>query len=111
MPDLWDTNPDNVFKTPGEQPSPDRQRPRPSQEGEAQGPRRPPPATRLHLIALVILLVAVLLLLVGVMLAPYSNGNLTRQAAWTAFVPVLQRSVGFWGCFKTGGDHDERADG
>jgi len=70
MPDLWDTNPDNVFKTPGEQPSPTasgHDHPKKVRLKDDRGHLRPPAYI---LIALVILLVAVLLLLVGVMLAP-----------------------------------------
>ena len=54
MPDLWDTNPDNVH-------------PKKVRLKDHRGHLQPPAYI---LIALVILLVAVLLLLVGVMLAP-----------------------------------------
>jgi hypothetical protein len=70
MPDLWDPNPDKVFKTPGEQPSPTssgHDHPKKVRLKDHRGHLRPPAYI---LIALVILLVAVLLLLVGVMLAP-----------------------------------------
>jgi len=70
MPDLWDTNPDNVFETPGEQPSPTasgHDHPRKVRLKDHRGHLRPPAYI---LIALVILLVAVLLVLVGVMLTP-----------------------------------------
>jgi hypothetical protein len=70
MPDLWDTNPNSVFKTPGERPSPTagaHDHPKEVRLKDHRGHLRPPAYL---LIALVILLVAVLLLLVGVMLAP-----------------------------------------
>ena len=70
MPDLWDTNPDNVFKAAGEQPAPaasGHDHPKEVRLKDHRGHLRPPAYI---LIALVVVLVAILLLLVGVMLAP-----------------------------------------
>jgi hypothetical protein len=69
MPDLWDTNPDNVFKAAGEQPAPaasGHDLPKEVRLKDHRGLR--PPAY--ILIALVIALVAILLLIAGLMLAP-----------------------------------------
>ena len=71
MPDLWDTNPDHVFATPGEQPDPapngnhDHTKEVPLRDH--RGRLRPPAYI---LIALVIALAAILFLLVGVQFAP-----------------------------------------
>jgi hypothetical protein len=71
MPDLWDTNPENVFDPSGEQPAsgssghdPEVKEVKLKDHG---GHLRPPAYI---LIALVIALVAILLLIAGVMLAP-----------------------------------------
>jgi hypothetical protein len=71
MPDLWDTK---SRTTPSARPmsspnQPQRQQ-RPHQGGAAQGPPRPPPATRLCLDRAGDALVAILLLLAGVLFAP-----------------------------------------
>ena len=71
MPDLWDTNPDNAFSTPDEQPD---SAPNGNNDHTKEVPlwdhrgRLRPPAY--VLIALVIALVAILLLLAGVLFAP-----------------------------------------
>lgn len=70
MPDLWDTNPDNVFKAAGEQPAPGasgHDHPTEVRLKDHRGRLRPPAYI---LLALVIALVATLLLIAGVMLAP-----------------------------------------
>jgi hypothetical protein len=70
MPDLWDTNPDNVFKAAGEQPAPasnGHDHPKEVRLKDHRGHLRSPAYI---LIALVIALVAILLLIAGVMLAP-----------------------------------------
>jgi hypothetical protein len=78
MPDLWDTNPDHVFGTPGEQPDPD---PNPDSK-RSRRPRRPPQEVRLRddrgrllppahlLIALVIAFLSILFLIAGLLFAP-----------------------------------------
>jgi hypothetical protein len=71
MPDLWDTNPDNAFSPPDEQPDP-----APSGHDDSinevqlkdEHGRLPLPAY--ILIALGIAVVAILLVVVGVLLAP-----------------------------------------
>jgi hypothetical protein len=71
MPDLWDTNPDHVFGTPGKQPDPtpngNNDHTKEVRLRDHRGRLRPPAYV---LIALVIALVAILLLLVGVLFAP-----------------------------------------
>jgi hypothetical protein len=69
MPDLWDTNPDNVFDAAGEHPVPaaSGHDPKEMRRKDHRGRLRPPAHI---LIALVIALVAILLLIAGVMLAP-----------------------------------------
>jgi hypothetical protein len=70
MPDLWDTNPDNVFNGPGTKPDPvpngNNDHTKEVTLRDHRGLR--PPAY--VLIALVIALAAVLLLLAGVLFAP-----------------------------------------
>ena len=71
MPDLWDTNPDNIFSGSSKKPDPD---PNGNHDHTKEVPLRDhrgrlrPPAY--VLIALVIALVAILLLLAGVLFAP-----------------------------------------
>ena len=71
MPDLWDTNPDNIFNGPGKKPDPG---PNGNHDHTKEVPLRDhrgrlqPPAY--VLIALVLALVAILLLLAGVLFAP-----------------------------------------
>jgi hypothetical protein len=77
MPDLWDTNPDNVFSPPGEQPNP-----APSGQDNASGQDDHTNQVQLRnerhrlrlpayiLIALGIALAAVLLVIIGLMIAP-----------------------------------------
>jgi hypothetical protein len=72
MPDLWDTNPDSVFSTPGEQPdkapsSHDNDHTEEVLLRDHRGRLRPPAYV---LIALVIALAAILLLIVAVLFAP-----------------------------------------
>jgi hypothetical protein len=69
MPDLWDTNPENVPDTPGEQPAPaaSDHDPKEVRLKDQRGRLRPPAYI---LIALVIALGSILLLIAGVMLAP-----------------------------------------
>ena len=69
MPDLWDTNPDNVPDTPGTQPVPavSGHDPKEVRLKDHRGRLRPPAYI---LIALVIALGSILLLIAGVMLAP-----------------------------------------
>ena len=72
MPDLWDTNPDNIFSGSSKKPDPDPSG-RDNDHAEEvtlrddRGRLRPPAYV---LIALVIALVAILLLLAGVLFAP-----------------------------------------
>ena len=78
MPDLWDTNPDHVFGTPGEQPDPD---PNPDPK-RSRRPRRPPQEVRRRdgrgrlrppadlLIVLVIAVLLILFLIAGLLFAP-----------------------------------------
>jgi len=73
MPDLWDTNPDNVFSTPGEQPdkapsSHDNDHTRGGALLRDHCGRLRPPAY--ILIALVIALAAIFLLIVALLFAP-----------------------------------------
>ena len=71
MPDLWDTNPDNISNGPGKKPDPG---PNGNNDHTKEVPLRDhrgrlqPPAY--VLIALVLALVAILLLLAGVLFAP-----------------------------------------
>jgi hypothetical protein len=72
MPDLWDTNPDNVFSTPGEQPdkapsSHDNDHTEEVLLRDHRGRLRPPADI---LIALVIALAAIFLLIVALLFAP-----------------------------------------
>lgn len=69
MPDLWDTHPDNVPSTPGEQPAPaaSDHAPKEARLKDHRGRLRPPAYI---LIALVIASGSILLLIAGVMLAP-----------------------------------------
>ena len=72
MPDLWDTNPDNVFSTPGEQPdkassSHDNDHTEEVLLRDHRGRLRPPAYI---LIALVIALAAIFLLIVALLFAP-----------------------------------------
>jgi hypothetical protein len=71
MPDLWDTNPDNVFGTPGEQPDP---APNGHDDHTEEMKRKDLHGrTRLPayiLIALVIAVASILLLIAGLLLAP-----------------------------------------
>lgn len=72
MPDLWDTNPDNVFSTPGEQPdkapsSHDNDHTEEALLRDHRGRLRPPAYI---LIALVIALAAIFLLIVALLFAP-----------------------------------------
>jgi hypothetical protein len=69
MPDLWDTNPDNVPNTPGAQPAPAASDHDPKEVTfkDHRGRLRP---RAYILIALVIALGSILLLIAGVMLAP-----------------------------------------
>jgi len=69
MPDLWDTNPENVPDTPGEQPAPatSDHDPKEVRLKDHRGRLRSPAYI---LIALVIALGSILLLIAGVMLAP-----------------------------------------
>ena len=70
MPDHWDTNPDNVFNTPDEQPDPapdDRHdHPKEVEFRDDRGRLRPPAYV---LIALAIALVAVLVAIAGFLFA------------------------------------------
>jgi hypothetical protein len=72
MPDLWDTNPDNVFRVPDEQPDlapsgHDNDLPGEVMLKDRSGRLRLPAYV---LIALVIALAAILLLIVAVLVAP-----------------------------------------
>ena len=71
MPDLWDTNPDNIFSGSGKKPDPDSNGNNDHTEEvtlrDHRGRLRPPAYV---LIALVIALAAILLLLAGVLFAP-----------------------------------------
>jgi hypothetical protein len=69
IPDLWDTNPDNVFDAADEQPVPaaSGHDPKEVRLKDHRGRLRPPAYI---LIALVIALGSILLLIAGVMLAP-----------------------------------------
>jgi hypothetical protein len=71
MPDLWDTNPDNLFNTPSEQPDPapdDREdHPKEVELRDDRGRLRLPAYV---LIALAVALVAVLLVVAGLLSAP-----------------------------------------
>jgi hypothetical protein len=72
MPDLWDTNPDNVFNGPGTKPDP---APNGNNDHTKEVPLRDHRGRRLRLpayvlIALVVALAAILLLLAGVLFAP-----------------------------------------
>jgi hypothetical protein len=78
MPDPWDTNPDNAFSTPGEQPDPDPDPDPNGPDGRDDHPKevRPrddrgrllPPAHLL--IALVIAFLSILFLIAGLLFAP-----------------------------------------
>jgi hypothetical protein len=71
MPDLWDSNPDHVFGTPGHQPHPAPN----GQDDQTNEMKLRDPSGRLRipayiLIALVIAVVAILLVAAGLLLAP-----------------------------------------
>ena len=71
MPDLWDTNPDNVFSPPGEQPDPAPSgHDDPTKEVQLRDERGRLRLPAYVLIALGITLAAILLVVIGVMLAP-----------------------------------------
>ena len=68
MPDLWDSNPDHVFGTPGDQPDP-----APNGQDDQTNERDPSGRLRIPayiLIALVIAVAAILLVAAGLLLAP-----------------------------------------
>jgi hypothetical protein len=71
MPDLWDSNPDHVFGTPGDLPDPAPN----GQDDQTNEVKLRNPSGRLRLpayilIALVIALAAILLVAAGLLLAP-----------------------------------------
>ena len=67
MPDLWDTNPDNVFGTPDEQPDPAPSGHDDHKRKDLRGRSRLPADI---LIALVIAVASILLLIASLLLAP-----------------------------------------
>jgi hypothetical protein len=67
MPDLWDTNPENVFGTPGEQPDPAPNGHDDHKRKDLRGRSRLPPDI---LIALVIAVASILVLIASLLLAP-----------------------------------------
>ena len=71
MPDLWDSNPDHVFGTPGEQPDPAPN----GQDGQTNEVKLRDASGRLRLpayilIALVIAVASILILIASLLLAP-----------------------------------------
>ena len=71
MPDLWDTNPDSVFGTPGEQPDPAPN----GHDDHTKEMKRKDLRGRIRLpadilIALVIAVASILVLIAGLLLAP-----------------------------------------